>query len=476
MNANGTSHLWSPCLYTSVEYQMKNSRGLCLFVILSLLVLFTHAVKFDGVISDSAYEDNFVYIGKFSFDYTTGEKHSLPAGAVDLTLTSYDGKGIQGAEGLEFWLFDDEDTSWPAMRFKDVPCNERYKYSRGVFPITFKKDKEGMLKYHRIFDISQHIRPRTWWFILGSCKGKFGNLHYNVHAYNTQVKPLHRELGTNERHLPLILQVSLASYLFLALWHVYGLFVRREENGNDGTLFGTANRRLHQVIQLFTVSLGVMAASVLMKLLHYSLLSMNGWGVVWLDRLGDVCDVLARVQLTMLLMLLGAGWTVSVTTLRSRKSILTALGSFGAVYILLLSSKFFLADTHYVHLPVWAMFILDTALAGWCVIALWFAGTVLRSYLREYKPHRRALYLRLGIGYTLWLLSEPAVVVVSQLVDPWVREQIVETVATCTAVAAYAGLCYLLQPAVSKHYLIIDKVTNQDLDEEDVAIIGDEGL
>lgn len=435
------------------------------------------AVKFEGVISDSGREDDFVYIGKFCFDYTTGKQRTLPGGAVDLTLHSYDGNAIKGAEGLEFWLFDDEDSSWPAMRFKDIPCSERYKFSRGVFPVTFKKDESGRMSYHRVFDISQHLRPRTWWFVLGSCSGSFGNLHYDVHAYNTLVKPLQRELGTNERYLPMILQLSLAAYLAIAVWHVYGLFVRREDSGHTGTLFGTANRRLHQIIQLFTVSLGVMFASVLMKLLHELLLALNGWGMVWLDRLADVCDILARVQLTMLIMLLGAGWAVSVTSLRDRKQIISALACFGGLYITLIAGKFFLADTHYVRLPVWALAILDAAMAGWCLIALWFASTVLRSYLREYKAHRRMLYKRLGIAYTLWFLADPAIVLVSQLVDPWVREQIVEAVNMATGIAAYAGMCYLLQPAVSKHFLIIDKVTNQEF-QEDEAVIGedDQGL
>jgi hypothetical protein len=60
------------------------------------------AVKFEGVISDSGREDDFVYIGKFCFDYTTGKQRTLPGGAVDLTLHSYDGNAIKGAEGLEF--------------------------------------------------------------------------------------------------------------------------------------------------------------------------------------------------------------------------------------------------------------------------------------------------------------------------------------------------------------------------------------
>lgn len=157
---------------------------LLIVTFVSLLSVGEGAV-FRGTVVDSSKSHEFVYLGKFCFDYTTGPNHHKPGGLLEVDLTPLDTPEsstsssspspqgaklttlstsptssssspssthqpgtVTGAEGLQLWIFDDEAQSWPSLKFEGVACRDRMKYARGVFDIDFKKDQQGIVCRH----------------------------------------------------------------------------------------------------------------------------------------------------------------------------------------------------------------------------------------------------------------------------------------------------------------------------------------
>jgi len=209
-------------------------------------------------------------------------------------------------------------------------------------------------------------------------------------------------------------------------------------------------------VQLFTLSLVLMTLSLFFKQAHTSLYALNGAGIRVLDRLADVVDAVSRVQLTMLIMLLGSGWTISAAAATNKRLILCSLGTFGLLYVILLVIRFLTLDTNYVEVPLPLVIVLNCITVAWVGLAGWFVQTVVASYNKEYKPQKRAMYLRLGFVYTFWLLCEPAVVLLTQLLSPWVRDKIIIGVEGPLSIVAYGWMAFLLWPTRASEYFMLD--------------------
>jgi hypothetical protein len=233
---------------------------------------------------------------------------------------------------------------------------------------------------------------------------------------------------------------------------VYGIWAQRDVL----SAAERSNFKVHQIVQLFTVSLLLMTTSLFLKQVHTSLFAINGYGIALLDRVGGVLDVISRVQLTMLIMLLASGWTISVAAAKNKRIILCALGTFGLLYVALLGARFLTLETNYVNIPMGLAVVLSLITVAWVLLALWFAITVFNSFRREYKPQQRSMYLRLGFVYTFWLMCEPTVVLLTQLLSPWVRDKVIVSVQVPLSIVAYGWMAYLLWPSRASSYFMLD--------------------
>jgi len=233
---------------------------LSLALILLLAPLPSLAAVSHGVITSSQSQE-FTFLNKFCFDHFTGDPPQ-PAGAVELVLTAADPAQPLDVDGLQFWMFDDEDSSWPAMPRGRLTCLERERFSRGVFPIALAPAqadsaedgvKAGQMVYRHVFDISQKIRPRTWWFGLVNCHRPVANIKWRLHAYNLHTRALYKEFGVNERHVSFMYPAFFAAFLIITAAHIYGLWTQSDalapsqSVGATAAAVGSSFFRTHQV-------------------------------------------------------------------------------------------------------------------------------------------------------------------------------------------------------------------------------------
>lgn len=536
--------------------RMRYTRAIFpLIVLLWVLVASTHAAVFTGKIRNSAKHDNFVYLGKFCFDYTVGELYNAPGGAVDVEITPIDPEQPVELNDVQLWMFDDEASSWPALQFRDLSCQERFKKARGAFLITPDEDlleTHKIWKYNRTFDISQHLRPRHWWFVLASCKGEFKNIKWKVHAYNLHVSPTLKEFGVDERYIPIIYRCSLLLFAVLLVTHVYGMrryFARaqpivtytsssssnsipssrgrpaaasqvddEQDDGASETLAVTNSDRdpqpegpaptflnyTPQIIQLFTISLSLTAFCHWAHFMHTHFYAVDGQGVWWVDRVAGVIDVVAKVQLTMVIMLISSGWAAGHNqTEHSRRTVLILLGVFGFIYLCMAVFKAVLQDSQYTRIPRLITIWLDLITVAWTILAAWFLRTIIKAYNHETsrvviaetlfpnsdtsrvmlnpgsksdpapetslaslpfhaeqvidaeQRRRRRLYLTLATLYTFWLICEPLMVFLQNYLKPWVRAEIVTAVSTVTSLIAYGWFVWAFWPSHDGEYMML---------------------
>lgn len=113
--------------------------------------------------------------------------------------------------------------------------------------------------------------------------------------------------------------------LFLVSFFVWGL-------GLAFQLYHTRwlwrGAKLHRVVKLFTVSLVFWWLFIVCELIHWAVYDSNGVGVPFLQGLGTVLEVLARVTFLLVVMLIATGWTISTQVLdpMTRLSVLVSVG------------------------------------------------------------------------------------------------------------------------------------------------------
>lgn len=430
-------------------------------LLVAAAVQLSQGAVFSGYIADSRNEQGFAYMGKFCFDYTVGAQRNLPAGEVHIEIkipmhgqASPPAEFNDGIKGLQFWMFDDEESSWQSLR-PGMTCNQKGSKARDTFGINewWRDPLTNDMVYRHKFDISEHIRPRTWWFVLANCGDPFGHLHWELKMKNLNAHVLNKEFGVGEYNLPVIYLFALFAVAGITAFHFQGIYFSPPEDMTEEAL---ANFRSHFLVRLFGYSLIALTAALFMKEFHLMVYAFDGKGNPFFDHIHDLADVAAKLTLSLLLMLMANGWTISSVRIKEREKILIALACFGSLYVLLLITKFYMRDSWLVYVPGTLSMFLNLLTFSWCTLAGWFLYTILQTYQAEYKDNKKQLYMVLAVIYTVWLASEPVGVLLVEWLDPWVRDKIVVMVTSFTTTLAYGYMAWVMSPVRASEYFILD--------------------
>ena len=80
-------------------------------------------------------------------------------------------------------------------------------------------------------------------------------------------------------------------------------------------------RQKHPITRLLAAQLGVEFSALVIATVHHTIFSLDGYGVPWLDVMGDILEIFAQSLFMLLLLLLAMGWAVTRQELRWRKVI-----------------------------------------------------------------------------------------------------------------------------------------------------------
>lgn len=467
--------------------------GLRLLFVCWLCLCVTHSAIIKGFIKNSP---GFEFVGKFCFDFTGQD---IPhAGFLEAHVTTAPGEDPvkNGLNKLSVLFFDDETTSWETILNTNKACKDKLGLAKGHFDVDLKGEK----MYHGSSWIAQHIRPRFWYVVLANCEG-FTNVEYAVHFVNVNRGVTNREFGTNDQGINWIYLTFGCVFTFFVLKHLTGLSGhvddspensrgtnkkkkhKLDDNGdvNDnidelsdgetegllsGNSSGTAgitnarqlccsclNTGLHPIFKLFTAALVWAYVGIVAMTVHTWAFAFGGIGYPTLIFFEQCCLVISRMCFLCLLMLLAKGWTISSNTLTGANAILAVVAGFGLINFLTVAWESSLdLRSPLSEVPFLLRMVMHAETVAWVGFGVWFAHTMRASYQDEYKPAKQSLYTQLGVIYIPWIISTPVILVLSELLNPWVRAKIVAGCSLSFMFFGYAVMAYLLWPSRASEY------------------------
>ncbi|ODM91820.1 Transmembrane protein [Orchesella cincta] len=181
---------------------------------------------------------------------------------------------------------------------------------------------------------------------------------------------------------------------------------------------------LHVTYKLFMVSLALQNAGIVALCIAYGNYASNGIGLPYVKFLGRVLEGLGEFIFMLLLLLLAKGYTVTRGRLRVASAIKLTL--FNCSYLVIYALLFLFEQ--YTFDPGLVLYIYESP-AGYGILVLrivgWFMFVYAIFFTLKHYPEKSSFYLPFFGIYSLWFLSGPVVILISNhAIDKWVREKV----------------------------------------------------
>jgi len=376
-------------------------------------------------------------MGKFCFDFNADR---VEVGDVFIELTS---PGGTPPSNLKIGFYDDDGTAWSDAYSGDESCVERGKQTvDGEYMQISPFNSNGVSSTD--VRVTETVRPRFWYVVLANCDGGFQNIHYRISFTNILSSHWNKQFGVNEQGLNTLYLVYFFVYTIFVMTHLYGVRKLSRETG----------AYVHPLVKIFTFGVLFQYLAVFSELIHLGVFVNDGIGVPALSKFSTVMATFARICFIFLLILLAKGWTITTDEIRHRWLVLLVIALITILYFSLVVWQFVGVDpasTLYVYSSIPGILIVSLN----AVIGVWFFITIGLTWRAEDNPHKRDLFLKLWILYSLWFAVLPVIVVVGLRLDPWWCEKIVETFSLSVTTIAFFVMGFLLWPSRAEQYFKI---------------------
>lgn len=413
----------------------------CAFALLLAAVASVQAAVKTGTIST----DGFAFLTKFCFQQN-GEK---AAGTMTINVKVPLYGGPDQSEDMQLVIYDDEANGW--SRFLENKnkwsCAEKVANGRQPFNATNVVYSNGMVTLDFIpKPFSEKIRPRFWFFSLAKCNGGFNDVQFRTHAIQLDESKWNREFSEDSAGLNSLYLIFFFIFTILIVVNCIGTYKLQQRLSY-----------LHPIIKLFLIVMILEYLSIFLLLLHYGSFAQNGTGIVILLKLGQVLAIVSRCFFMLMLLLLAKGWTISAGQLTKKWLVV------GLVFVYLVLSIAILIWSYAKEDPmktspstsVEALTILLNIV--WLVFVIWFIYEIFfQSYKTEDNPHKKSMYLKIGLLFLPWFVLPPLVSFATFALDPWVRDRVIQFFTVGITTLAYAIVVFLFWPSRAEEYFSIN--------------------
>jgi len=359
-------------------------------------------------------------------------------------------------EGIQIWLFDDEDASWPAVYKKDIVCEKARSKSKtcntgqpctkcevdapvsvdGKFRCTLNQQK-----------ITEGSRPRYWFVVLGKCDtGKTipADVSYGVHFVQALRSDWNKEFGKNWMGLQTFFVLFFVLYVIFVAVHFSGVYKLRAKL-----------EFMHPMVQLFALVVALQFVMILLSLVHYGGFVSNGKGYPGVLETSEICDAVVRVLFVLLLILLAKGWAISGNELTQKWLIIGGCITFLVIHVVIVLLEYAVKDDADTSQGAGVIFMHIVLLIGWLCFGGLFSYHIYKSYKQEDNPVKAVLYRNLALVYVPWMLAYPFTTLLVFFLPDWQRGRILVMVDVTFNTVAYFVLSFLLWPSRAEEYFCI---------------------
>ncbi|XP_071962642.1 integral membrane protein GPR180-like [Antedon mediterranea] len=214
----------------------------------------------------------------------------------------------------------------------------------------------------------------------------------------------------------------------------------------------------HPLVKLLTLCLFLEYIGVVCYFIHYVLYAVNGKGFSWLEHMGQLFQIVMQCCFMLLLLLLAKGWTITRTDIHQKKIVFAVWGVYSLFYVFL-----------YFWQMLMISFVSDTteyqSLAGGIVLALrliiliWFVYELHTTRLQESAEPKLKFYKYFGIGYFVWFIHLPILVIIAAMISPQYRLKAITGMTLSGDLLSISAMVYLLWPSRNPTYfkLVVDE-------------------
>ncbi|KAK7069098.1 hypothetical protein SK128_011323, partial [Halocaridina rubra] len=410
--------------------------------------------------------------GKFlEGDLKTAEKWSF---LTRFCFLSNDGTFTFEVEyGVEFGtekllLYYDSPHQWPAVYKSEKTCEERESVmKRGnnqfinltLFSINSEcevvrasgDDATYHCKGSRTF---RSVRERWWFIAVSNCESTKGlQLKYRItmtNGFDYWTKHFSADefyiLQTNL--VAMILQLGV---LFLSLLAAVFFFPDTAE---------LKSRQLfHTTYRLYLSSVIIQILGLMFLNLHYAKYGYNGVGFPETKLIGKLLLAVTNILMILMLLLMGKGFNITRGRLRQASAVrLTTFIclfciTYATLFIYEQKARHLASPSLYIFDPGEVLYVYESP-AGYGLVVLRCVSWVMFIYacyftIKHY-PEKYKFYCPFFFFYTLWFLSGPVVIIISNhVIDKWVREKVVNAVELLITLLGHVFFLFLTRPSAA---------------------------
>ena len=186
------------------------------------------------------------------------------------------------------------------------------------FDFTYQVSIAPKTEYYYLFFLtcSRNVNVNCSWTPTDAL-----TVHYSIHLVNSLPKKSNPYTNEFPYELKGMLSLQLfftISYLLLILVH----FLLHMKCCHK------QNYRMHILVKVFSASLVLEAVYGLMELIHTSVYAGNGKGTIYMEYFGEFCNHFSDWLLILVVILVGKGWQVTMSSLRWFKVTVLILGAY----------------------------------------------------------------------------------------------------------------------------------------------------
>jgi len=266
--------------------------------------------------------------------------------------------------------------------------------------------------------------------------------------YHTHLNYWSAEFGMNEIGMNTMFVVFLSIYTFL-------LIVQAAAT----TYFWGQEKYLHPLVRLVFYVVLFHWLFCVFKVAFYVHYTFDGTGEWSVNRVGDSFYIVMRSCFVLLLLLLASGYSIAESggTLRDKRSIFCTVAILTIVWILLQIWENHIVPREEVGLHTHIRVLLNILLVTWLFVGGLFCWLSRNSYHRvptnfSQSHIKKDFFLRLGIFYGLWFLAYPVIILIAQVLDPWVRLKLVTAFTLIETLIGVSVLMYFMWPTRASQY------------------------
>ncbi|XP_042227156.1 transmembrane protein 145-like isoform X2 [Homarus americanus] len=205
----------------------------------------------------------------------------------------------------------------------------------------------------------------------------------------------------------------------------------------------------HTTYRLYMVAIMAQIFGLVFLSLHYARYGFDGVGLPFSKLLGRLLHTLSTVMMVLVLLLMGKGFNITRGRLRQNSAVrlTTFMCLYCATYVALFIYEQRIFD------PGEVLYLYESP-AGYGLLVLrllaWFMFLYACFFTIKHYPEKAAFYYPFFIFYTLWFLSGPVVIIISNhVIDKWVREKVVNGVDLGITLLGHGFFLFLTRPSAA---------------------------